>query len=107
MNRYYGKVGYSVPTETSPGVWEDVISEIDYYGDVIRSTSRVENGTGINDDITVSNTISILADPFAFQNFSFMKYLEWMDCLWKITNVEVQYPRLLLTIGGVYNGKQT
>lgn len=105
MNKYYGRIGYGVTEETSPGVWESKIVERCYYGDIVRAALRMQNGTSINDDIAVSNQISIVADPFAYQNFQNMKYASYMGTLWKITSVDIQSPRLVLSIGGEYNGE--
>jgi len=107
MGKFYGAVGYAETEETSPGVWTETITERNYSGDVIKNVSRWQAGQNLNDNLTINNSISILADPFAYQNFHAMKYVSWMDTLWKITNVEVQRPRLILTIGGVYNGEPT
>lgn len=107
MGKFYGKIGYAVTSETKPGVWEEGITERNYSGDVIRNTRRWQSGPNLNDDLIINNTISILADPFADLNFHTMRYIEWMSAKWKITNVEVQRPRLILTVGGVYNGVTT
>lgn len=103
MNKFFGVVGYAIETESSPGVWENVITERGYYGDVTRNTSRVQSSDKLNDDLNISNVISIVADPFAYENFHSMRYVTFMKSKWKITNIEVQYPRLILTIGGIYN----
>lgn len=105
--RYYGKIGYVETQETSPGVWtESKVTERFYTGDILRNTRRRDSGEHLNDDINVSNEISIVADSFAKKNFQFLRYAEWMGTLWKITNVDVQPPRLVLSLGGVYNGEQ-
>ena len=78
-------------------------TERDYRGDVLRNTRKWENGEHLNDDLNVNNQISIVADAYANENFFAMRYISWMGAYWKITNVEVQRPRLILTIGGVYN----
>lgn len=104
MAKFYGPIGYAIPTEIRPGVHEDVITEHYYRGDVTRNTRRLQTTDKVNDDIEISNEISILADPFANGNFHAMRYVGFMGTRWKITNVEVTYPRLRLTIGGVYNG---
>lgn len=104
MAKYFGKVGYAVTEETTPGVWEEIIKERKYYGDVIRNTRRYENGQSLNDDLVISNSISIVADAYAYEHFAFIRYVEWMGCLWKVSTIEVQRPRLILQIGGVYNG---
>ncbi len=103
MAKYYGSIGYGETTEMSPGVWEEVITERKYFGDVLQFTSRWENGQGLNDDLNISNKISIVADPFAYEHFHNIRYAEWLGAKWKISNVEVAYPRLILSVGGVYN----
>lgn len=104
MARFYGEIGYGESVETVPGVWEDVITEQAYRGDVLRNTRRLEKGEGLNSDITVSNSISIVADAYANEHFHAMRYVNWMGTRWIITTVEVQRPRLILQLGGVYNG---
>lgn len=106
MAKFYGPIGYAVTTEIRPGVWKDQITERNYAGDVMRNSSRWSvSSDRTNDDLNISNQISIIADPFAYENFHAMKYIGYMGANWKITNVEVQYPRLILTVGGVFNGE--
>lgn len=104
MAKFYGKIGYIKTVEIEPGVWQEQSIERDYYGDIVRNTSRYQQSTNINDNIDLSNTFSIISDPFASENFQHMRYIVYMDTKWKISNVEVQYPRLLISTGGVYNG---
>lgn len=106
MAKFYGAIGYAVTEETKPGVWTEKIVEHVYYGDLTRNTRRLQSADQLNDNIDVANEISIVADPFANENFHSMRYVEFMGAKWKVTSVEVQYPRLILTLGGVYNGKQ-
>lgn len=103
MAKFYGKVGFGVDTVTSPGVHIDEIVERPYYGDLTKNTRRLESGSYLNDNVTISNEISIVADPYAYENFHAMLYVTFMGAKWKITNVDVQYPRLILTTGGIYN----
>lgn len=103
MSKWFGKIGYAVTGETEPGVWEDTIVVRDYYGDLTSDRRKRQSSGNVNDDINLANVISIIADPFAIENCSHMAYAEIMGAKWKITEVEVQYPRLILTIGGVYN----
>lgn len=103
MAKFYGEIGYAETTETAPGVWTEGITTRNYRGDILRNTRRWQSGENLNDDLVVNNLISIVADPFAYQNFHTIRYISWMGALWKVTNVEVQRPRLILTIGGVYN----
>lgn len=104
MAKWYGKIGYAELVENEPGDWDEEIVERSYSGDLIRNTRALQNSGGVNDNINISNQISILADPYVTQNFHSMRYAEFMGTKWKITNVEVSYPRLNLTLGGVYNG---
>ena len=105
MAKWFGKVGYAVTENTEPGIWEPKITEREYYGDVISNRWKRQNSGEINDNINLSKTISILSDPFAIQNCSNIAYVEYLGTKWKVTDVEPQFPRLLLTVGGVYNGQ--
>ena len=104
MARFFGKVGYGETVETTPGVWEDRIVERNYYGNVIRNTRRIEETDKLNFDLAVGNDISVVADAYANSTFHAIRYIEWMGNLWKVTDVEVERPRLILSLGGVYDG---
>jgi len=104
MAKFYGKIGYSEMQKTSLDVHEEVIVEKSAYGDVLRNIRKLENGEYLHDDLVLNNQISIVANPYAATHFFAMRYVDWMGAKWKITNVDVQLPRLILTIGGVYNG---
>jgi hypothetical protein len=103
MSKFYGRIGFAVNTEIRPGVWDDSIVAYNYFGDWTRNTSHTQTSETLPDSINISNELSIVANPFARENFHKMRYVEYMGAKWKITNVELQYPRLILTIGGVYN----
>ena len=103
MAKWFGKIGFAETKETKPGVWEEIITVREYYGDVTRNTRRFQSSENLNDNIVVSNDISIVADPYAMQNFHSIRYIEFMGTKWKIDNVEVSYPRLILTLGEIYN----
>jgi hypothetical protein len=102
--RFYGNIGFGLQTETAPGVWDDIITEKSYFGDVVRTTRRLSDGTEVLPDISVSNSISVVADAFAAENFIFMKYVIWNGVRWVINTAVVQRPRIVLELGGVYNG---
>lgn len=106
MARFAGAIGFSGGTvETVPGVWkEQPIVERNYYGDVIRNARQLDNSQTVNPDLSVNNSISIVADPYANENFFAIRYAVWMGKRWTISNVTVQRPRLILELGGVYNG---
>lgn len=104
MAKFYGNIGYVETVEVKPGIWKEQVTERPYYGDLTRNTSKYQTSDSVNDDININNNISIIADPYANENFQHMRYVVFMGAKWKITNVEVQYPRLILTVGGVYNG---
>ena len=104
MAKWFGKIGYAITSETESGIWEPTIVEKEYYGDLTTDRRKRQNSGEANDNINLANVISIIADPFAIQNCSYMAYAEVMGTRWKISDIEVQYPRLILTVGGVYNG---
>lgn len=119
MARFFGAVGYGDTVETpistvdeddnveiiaNSGVWIDTITEIEYYGDVIRDIRRLESGENLNSNIAVNNSISIVADEYAINHFFKIKYVRWAGALWTVTAVESRPPRLILSLGSVYNG---
>lgn len=103
MAKFCGLIGYAVTKEIEPGVFKEEIVVNQYYGDIIRNNRRLRDDGKINSNIVNSNQYSIIADPFANNHFHEMRYIECMGVKWKITEVEVQYPRLILSVGGVYN----
>jgi hypothetical protein len=107
MAKFRGKVGYVDTVDDGTGIWLPVATERTYSGDIIRTGSKIQNSGGTNDNIVIDNRISILADPYAFKNFSLIRYVNWMGINWKVTSIDVQRPRLILTIGEVYNGNKT
>lgn len=102
--KWFGVIGYAETVETNPGVWEEQITEREYFGDVTRNARRLQTTDQLNDNVDISNEISVVSDPYALQNFHAIRYAEWMGTKWKISNVDVQYPRLTLSLGGVWNG---
>lgn len=105
MAKYYGMVGYTVEMEDDgTGVYSPEIIERAYYGNLLRNMKRNENGPGVNDDISIQNDISIVADAYAYQNFHRIRYVTFMGVNWKVNSVEVRHPRLILSVGSVYNG---
>lgn len=107
MAKYYGKVGYVETVETKPGVWTSQVTERYYSGDVVKNISKWSpSSDSTNGNLNVDSQISIVADPYAYQNFRFIKYVEFMGANWNVTSVEPKHPRLILTVGGVYNGRQ-
>lgn len=104
MSKWYGKIGYAESVEVEPGNWQEQITERSYYGDMYRNTRLLQNSDGTNDNVNVANQISIVADPYANDHIFAMRYVEFQKAKWKISNVEVQYPRLILTVGGLWNG---
>lgn len=103
MAKYCGKVGFVITSEIRPGVWKEVSQERTYYGDLTRNTRKLQSSGNLNDNVTISNELSIVADPFANENFHAIRYVEFMAAKWKVTSVDVQYPRLILALGEVYN----
>lgn len=104
MARYYGTIGFSKNEEIEPGIWSEQITTRNYSGDVLTSRQSMVSGKGSNSNILVKNTFSIISDLYADENFYSIKYITWRGVKWSVTDIEVQYPRLILTIGDVYNG---
>lgn len=104
MAKYHGMIGFAIQNEVSPGVFVDNVVEREYFGDVINASfANQQSSNGINDDLRLNNRISIVSNTFAIENLAFMRYVTYMGVKWEISNIEPQYPRLILSIGGVYN----
>lgn len=103
MGKWFGKIGYVIPVEISPGIWEEKDVEKEYYGEMRDLSRKLQNGEKVNDDIKLNVSISIIADPFAFDNLYSIRYIYVYGEKWKINDISVAYPRLNLTMGGLYN----
>lgn len=106
MAKFYGGIGFSKSVQTKPGVWEDHVFERKYAGDILQNTRRIQSSETLIDDVVVSNRISIVADDFATRNLPFIRYAVWNGNPFQITSYEYSYPRIILNLGGLYNGKQ-
>ena len=105
MGKFYGKVGFVTSEETSPGIWEEIVTEKECYGEIARDIRRWNVASErLNDDVSIDGQINIIGDPYTFKNFSFIRFVEYMGVPWKVNSVESQYPRIILHTGGVYNG---
>ena len=104
--RYFGKIGFALHVEAAPGVYVEKIVEKPYKGDVLRHSYSFQNGEGLNSDISISNELSIVADPFLLKNLGVIRYATWLDTRWQVSNADVERPRVTLSLGGVYNGPE-
>ena len=106
MNKWFGGIGYATMVESAPDVWIEKITERNYPGDIQRLSRRLQTESHVNDNVVISNQLSILADPYAMDHFQDIRYAEVWGTKWKISNIEVSYPRLVLTLGGQYHEEQ-
>lgn len=106
MAKFSGAIGYARLLESAPGVWTDSIFEKNYRGDIILDQRRVQPGDNVNDDVTLDNSISIVADAYAYENLGFMKYIVWNNVAWKVKSFAINRPRIVIQIGGIYNGER-
>lgn len=107
MARYHGRIGYATQVEIRPGVYEDVIEERLYFGTVTKDVAKWRtSGERLHKELTLSNLISVMADAYTEQNVHNIRYIEWMGTLWSIADVEIARPRLVIRLGGVYNGPE-
>jgi hypothetical protein len=104
MAKFHGFIGFAQTVETAPGVYQEQMTEREYIGDFMRLTQNFNSSQTLNDDMKLSSRVSVIADPFAFANLSTIRYVKWEEVLWKVTAIEHQRPRLILSLGGVYNG---
>lgn len=104
MAKFYGVIGYVVQKESAPGVWEDVVTEKNYRGTIILNQQRWQGSDQVNDNLNLDNSISVISDEYANKNIGAMKYIVWGAVKWKIQSISINRPRIIIQIGGVYNG---
>lgn len=106
MSKFYGAIGFSVPVEEpiGSGIWVGEPTEKNYRGEITKAVKKWDSNQKVNDDLTISNTLSIISDPYLSNNLSKITYVKWLGAYWKVVSAEVQFPRIVLSIGGVYNG---
>lgn len=104
MARFSGKIGYVEHVETTPGIWTEQITERQYYGDLTRHSRKWGSSDSVNDNIVFSQDISIVADPYLYDNAHNIKYVTFRDHKWKVTSFEMNYPRVRITMGDEYHG---
>lgn len=106
MARFYGPIGFVDTIEDPPnsGTWIEVPIERKYRGEISRNTRRWDNGEYLNKNLNISNTISIVADPYISNHLNSIRYIKWLGGYWEVSSIDVAYPRLTLSIGGIYNG---
>ena len=106
MPKFYGVIGYGKSQETpsGSGIWVDVITERSYYGDILRNSRQLDRSDQTNPNISVENSISVVADQDAIQNFKDIRYIEWNGVKWTVKDIRVEPPRLVLRLDQVYSG---
>lgn len=104
--KWFGKIAFSDQHETEPGVWEDEPVVRDYFGDVLKNYKRDNTTSTMNSEISVSNQLSVVADPFLLNSFHKILYVEFMGAKWRVSSVDVQYPRMILDFGGLFKEDQ-
>lgn len=104
MAKFCGNIGYGLTVEKKPGVWDKDVVVKAYRGDIVNQRFQHQPSGEVNDNLNIANRISIVANKFAYDNFASMLYVEYMGFKWKIKTAEVEYPRIILEVGGLYNG---
>lgn len=107
MARFVGKVGYAVSVETAPDIWEEIIKERRYKGKYLNETFSHYSGEEVNENVSLSSRISIVADAYSFEHYSYIKYVvDSVGVYWEVNSIQLNRPRLILSTGGVYNGRK-
>ena len=104
--KFYGNIGFAVTEDDGDGVWKETITDKKYAGDILRFARNKESGEHINDGLRINTQISLLLDPWFQDHISQLRYAEYMNTKWIIDSVDIQYPRVNLTLGGIYHGDE-
>lgn len=104
MNQFRGKIGFSIPVNKGHGIYDNSVVERTYRGDILSQSRKLDAGTNINDNIDMNIRLSILSDDFLNVHLSQITYVHYMGGVWKVKSIEPSRPRIVLALGGVYNG---
>lgn len=107
MARFYGPIGYEQDQyEKEPGIWvPSSMVERNALGTVLKHQRKWDaSSNGTNDDVNVTNRISIIADDYVTIHWPAIRYVVWGGAYWKVLSVEIARPRVILNLGGVWNG---
>jgi hypothetical protein len=104
MARFHGNVGYGISVQTTPGVFSPSIIEREYFGETIEESRQLQQGDQVNPNLTINNRISIVADDFATEHLQAIRYVILYGAYWRVTGCKIQRPRIILSVGGPYNG---
>ena len=103
MAKWSGRIGFVVESEDDYGVVTTNDVERYYVGDLLKNYRRFNDGISINERVSIGNTISVISDPYLADNLQNIRYIFYMGVKWKVESVEIQYPRIILTLGGEYS----
>lgn len=106
--KFSGKIGFwEKDVETKPGVFKGKIIEKSYTGDVLSNFRRFQQAENQqNENLRLTNRLSIISDLYMQKNWSSIKYVHWNGVNWSVSSIDISsYPRVILELGGVYNGK--
>ncbi len=104
MAKYAGLVCYVTQEEKVPGVWTPLENPVLMKGDIIRQSSNYQDNGKINSDISLNHRVSLVGDAYAFDNYYNIKWIMLDGRKWEVTSVEIQRPRIIVSIGGLWNG---
>lgn len=104
--KFSGEIGFAVTLEVRPDIWQPKMVEKHYKGDILRKSTRWQQGDQANDDLTINHQVSIVANQFAYDHLHEIRYVVFRGHPWKVNSITDERPRLILEIGGVYNGER-
>ena len=101
-----GKIGYARAEETSPGIYQEIIVEKQYYGDIVRNSTQILDSNTINSSIKLNNSISVLCNNYISDNLGCVRYMTFKKSKWKISSIEIKDNRIIFTLGDLYNEQE-
>lgn len=106
MAKFYGNVGFAESKEDSKGNWVETITERKLYGDIKRNSYRYTQADKVIPDIVLVNTVELMADSYAVEHFSAIRYVEYKGTKWRAQSVLYDRPRITITLGEVWHGSK-
>lgn len=92
--------------EVRPGVWKMQPEEVTHRAKLLTYNKDYDSGEEVNDDLKLRNRYEIVMKDKKL-DYQDMRYVIVKGTKWKVSALEFLEVRIIITLGGVYNGGQT
>lgn len=107
--KFSGKAGFRIDdVEIEPGVYKPQVVVKAIKGSVVSNSYQHQNSDKSTiDNVRITNQLSIVANQFLNKHITNLMYVEFQGVKWKVESFDIQPPRVVVSLGGVYNEQST